>query len=37
MLDFDEAGGLLGIEVLQVRARGAALASAPIPVRPTAE
>lgn len=37
MLDFDEAGQLLGIEVLRVQARGKAIASLPIPVRPAAE
>jgi uncharacterized protein YuzE len=37
LLDFDEAGELLGIEVLRVRARGTALATLPVPLRPAAE
>jgi uncharacterized protein YuzE len=36
MLDFDEAGELLGIEILSVRARGMSVASLPVPVRPAA-
>lgn len=37
MLDFDESGQLLGIEVLQVRARGQAVSALPAAVRPAAE
>jgi uncharacterized protein YuzE len=37
LLDFDEAGQLLGIEVLSLTARGVALATPPVLVRPAAE